>query len=509
MKLAARSFSFNSFLNFSAQIFGVGISILCIPFIIARIGKELFGLLSLLWVFVGYFSFFDLGIGQAATKFLAGLVASNDKSRAAGLVRSALAISLGLGLTSGIVVAGVALSGVTRLLNISPDLEPLARKSLLCLAVCLPAIFIQSALKSVPLAFHRFDLLNMLIACNATLQWGGSALVVYLGGDFFSIILLTVLTRFFMMGSFLLLSLRLLPEITRANPEASTGEYGKLLRFGGWIWISQVVAPFFSLCERAFIGALLSVAWVTFYSVPYDAVLKLLLIPASLVTTLFPFISAGLSSDEGRRQAVAYYRRSVKYTFLIVLPLVLFLVFWSGDILRVWLGEEFASKSDWVMILLSGGMIFSSLAQLPNAALQAFGRPDLPAKLSLFELPLYVAILYYFTSTYGILGTACAWLFRIIIDTAILFVMSRVFLGPARQRLSRATWTAVATAVVGGALAVTGKLLTTNPGVKGVYFALLVVSYGFLAWRWLLGEQDKLLVAKWLPVPVAHKNPAG
>jgi O-antigen/teichoic acid export membrane protein len=61
--------------NTMYNLFGYGlpllVAVLLIPPLIKGLGEEKFGILSLSWVIVGYFSFFDFGIGRALTKIIA------------------------------------------------------------------------------------------------------------------------------------------------------------------------------------------------------------------------------------------------------------------------------------------------------------------------------------------------------------------------------------------------------------------------------------------------------
>ena len=47
------------------------IALAAIPLLIKGMGEERFGLLSIIWMGVGYFSLFDLGLGRALTKLIA------------------------------------------------------------------------------------------------------------------------------------------------------------------------------------------------------------------------------------------------------------------------------------------------------------------------------------------------------------------------------------------------------------------------------------------------------
>jgi O-antigen/teichoic acid export membrane protein len=44
-----------------------------IPFMLQRLGNEAFGVLTLIWALIGYFSLFDMGVGRAIADELSKL----------------------------------------------------------------------------------------------------------------------------------------------------------------------------------------------------------------------------------------------------------------------------------------------------------------------------------------------------------------------------------------------------------------------------------------------------
>src|SRR5205085_1624642 len=71
------------------------------------------------------------------------------------------------------------------------------------------------------------------------------------------------------------------------------------------------------------------------------------------------------------------------------------------------------------------GMWLNSLAVIPYAFLQAQGRPDLPAKFHVLEVPPYIGGLVLGLHTGGILGAAWAWTARAGADGVLLFAAAR------------------------------------------------------------------------------------
>jgi O-antigen/teichoic acid export membrane protein len=74
--------------------------------------------------------------------------------------------------------------------------------------------------------------------------------------------------------------------------------------------------------------------------------------------------------------------------------------------------------------LLLVGTLALAVGALPFALLQGLGRPDIPAKLNLVELPFYAVALYWLIQTYGVTGAAVAWMLRASIDAGLLIVLA-------------------------------------------------------------------------------------
>src|SRR5947207_922717 len=106
--VGTRSFSRNSIFNFLTQAIIIIIGFISVPYIISKLGSERFGLLSILWLFIGYFNFFDLGIGQATVKFLSEAIAKKQLQHAANLIRSSLKLGIMLGVVGCIIVLTIS-----------------------------------------------------------------------------------------------------------------------------------------------------------------------------------------------------------------------------------------------------------------------------------------------------------------------------------------------------------------------------------------------------------------
>jgi len=199
-----------------------------------------------------------------------------------------------------------------------------------------------------------------------------------------------------------------------------------LLRFGGWMTVSNIVSPLMVTMDRVLIGALATMTAVAYYATPYEVVTKVLIIPGALVSVMFPAFSTSFAHD--RERTARLYSRCVKYIFLILFPAVVVTVGLARSGLTLWLGADFAQHSYRVLQWLAVGVLLNGLATIPFALVQGVGRPDLTAKLHLIELPLYLLGLWWLISAYGVEGAAMAWTARVGVDGAVLFGVAHRFL---------------------------------------------------------------------------------
>jgi O-antigen/teichoic acid export membrane protein len=290
------------------------------------------------------------------------------------------------------------------------------------LAVTVPAVITSAGLRGLLEAHQRFDFVTYLRIPMGVFTFAGPLAVLPFSNNLAAVVGVLVAGRFAGLAASFWFCLRVAPELRRQvawhGPSA-----GPLLRFGGWMTVSNVVGPMMLYMDRFVIGALVSAAAVAYYATPYEVVTKLLFIPGALVNVMFPAFSTTFGQDGNRTRRL--YGHCVKFLIVILLPAVLPIIVFARTGLTIWLGTDFASHSFRVLQWLAVGVLLNSLAQLPFALVQGVGRPDLTAKLHLIELPGYLLALLLLIHAVGIEGAAVAWTARVGVDAAILFVIAR------------------------------------------------------------------------------------
>src|SRR5882757_8230041 len=113
--------------NFAINVFGaivpLVVSLLTVPIYIRHIGDARYGLLSIVWVLLGYLGFLDLGLSRAATNALARLRDAPQEERARVLI-TALVLNFALGLFGGLCLALVGRYLLEHVLAVPDALKP-------------------------------------------------------------------------------------------------------------------------------------------------------------------------------------------------------------------------------------------------------------------------------------------------------------------------------------------------------------------------------------------------
>lgn len=480
----------NASLNFATEIGIVAVLVITMPLVMRSLGETAFGLFSLAWIVINYLSFFDVGVSKATTKYLSEHLARGEMEAAGTLVRTSAALNFALGVCGGALVVVVAAPWMLpHLFRVPPEMLAQARWTFLAVAASVPVLLMQGTCRSVLAAFQRFDWNSSVRLATQGTQWIVAYLVARSGHGVAWVVAATVLTRLADVCLYSFLVHKLLPGAFRLS--LPRGYAAKLLRFGGWVSVSLLMSPLLVYLDRVMLARFVSLAAVAIYTIPYEAVTRLRILPASVVATLYPaFSERSISADKGA--VTRLYAGAVRYLAVVLLPCFSVLVVLGPDVLRLWMGAEFAAQAGRVMQLIALGAMINALAYIPLATLQGVGRPDVGAKIHLIEVPFYFALCLLLIPRYGILGAGWASVVRFAVDSAAIYWAAGRYAncGP-RLLLNRAAVLLLGCVVGLNVLLLGAMIASPQTLVRLFAAAALLAAYAALAWKFMLDAQHR------------------
>ncbi|HUG40845.1 MAG TPA: flippase [Longimicrobiales bacterium] len=482
----------NAALNLGAVVAPLLVAVVTLPILIDGLGDARFGILAIAWMFLAYLS--ELGLGSTTTRYAAEAVGAGRLGELGAIAWTTAGLQLAIGVMEGVALAALTPWLVKGVLNIPPELHAEAMASLWLLAIAIPVAGLGKSFRGLVEGAQRFDL-ALLVHLPATA--GGyvlAAIAAQLGWPLPWVFGLIVLSRAVAFPAYLVAARRALPGVS-LRPRWLGARLREMLGFAGWASVSTIVSPLLVYLDRFMVGALLSMTAVAYYAAPYEVVARLALVPAGLVGALYPAFSQ-LSGERSRAEAETLAARSVNALVVLLAPILVLVLGGAADGLSLWLGPEYARQSALALQILAIGALANAAAHVPFGLLHGIGRPDLPARLHLLELPLQLVLAWLLVSRYGIPGAALAWTLRILLDTALLFAAAarvgalrpRAFLGTPLPRTL-----AISAAAGGAALAAAGAVGGTGARLAAVTAIAVLAALALLAAGTTAPERRRLL----------------
>ena len=490
----------NSLINLIGQGIPLLVALFTIPLLIHGLGTERFGVLTLVWMVIGYFSLFDLGLGRALAQVVAEKLSTVEETQLPHIVWTALVLMFVLGLLGGLVVGVISPWLVHSGLKIPDSLQSETLNAFSMLAAGVPIVIITAGLAGILSAFQRFGILNAIRVPVGIYSFLAPLLILSFSRSLFLVTAALVIGRLVGCGVLLAVCLRVMPAL-RSEFYPKYEAIKPLFHFGAWMTVSNVVGPLMVYLDRFVIGAVLSMAAVAYYATPYEIVTKLSIFPGAIAGVLFPAFAATYAENHDRM--VQVFSRGTKYIALMLFPVVLVITAFAHEGLQWWLGNEFARHSTRVLQWLAIGVFINCLALVFITLIQGIGRPDISAKLHFLELLIYLPVLWWAIHNYGILGAAIAWTGRVALDGTLLLWLSSRFLG---EKANIKRMTVGILVALGGLIVPLSVDAFTN---RVVIVLLMMVIFFFVGWITVLDPDERLYIDSRMRSLIRRRNGDG
>lgn len=474
-------------LNLIGQLVPMAVGIVTIPILIRHLGTDRFAVITIVWMLIGYFSLFDMGLGRALTQLIAEKIGKNEHGDIPGVFWTSMSLMLVVSVVGSVCLALFAPHLVHDVLKVPALLQSETISTLHIMAVSIPFVILTAACVGVLTAYRRFDIITAIRIPMGSFTFAAPLMILPLSNSLVPIVGM-------LLGGRLVAFIVHLHYCLKIVPGLNTGVVidkriiKPLFRFGGWMSVSNILGPLMVYFDRFLIGTIISIAAVAYYTTPYEFITKLWIMPGALMNVLFPAFAS--SYVEAPSLAANLFHRSVKCLLLGIFPIAFVIVAGAHQVLDIWLGSIFADNSYRVLQWLTIGVFINCLAQVPFSFLQGIGRPDITSKLHILELVLYIPALWLLVTSHGITGAALAWSVRVALDAVFLFAAVRISFRPFRG-ISKTTvicFIGTVAALVAIMSIPTGKIAL----VSHAAFLMLLMWAG---WRLLLSVDERTSLA--------------
>lgn len=413
----------NTLWNLLGAALPLAVGAAAVPYLIKSIGVERFGVLTLLWAIVGYFGLFDFGLGRAITQRVAQALADRQTERIPHLAGAGITLTIYTGLGGAAILAVAASTLATSTLNVSLALQRETFHALLLSAIAIPLTTTATAYRGMIEAYEDFkssNLAKMLLGCSIFLF--PAIGVALFGPSLANVAAWLLLSRVCALLAFVMFSMRLPTGPIRLFARHAEANQS-LVSFSAWMAVSNLISPLLVYADRFIISHLLGAAVVAYYTVPFEFVVRLLIIPGAIGATLLPRLS--IAYTDRTLNASELVRKSLLTVASVMGTLALAAGALAYPLLHFFISPEFAERSWLIAVLLCAGVFFNSLAFIPYTALHARGIAKPTAIFHVCEFVIYVPVLICAVHLDGLRGAAAAWCVRTLVDFMALYYWQR------------------------------------------------------------------------------------
>lgn len=452
--------------NWVNLVVTIAIAFVVSPVVVRTLGKELYGVWTLVVSVTGYFTVLDFGVNTAIVRYISSSAARNDHDRARAVYSTSMTI---FGITASVLmlfslVFGYFFQDLFELHHIPRSyLFAVFMVSALGLAgglVC--SVFLGALTGLQEFKFINGNSLLINVVKNV-------ALVLMLGSGY-SLLSVAVLqlvgtgARALCQYVFLRRKYRHL-VFDRSSVNRDTMRL--IYNYSVYSFVIAVALKLLFYTDSVVIGARIGVAQVAFYAIPSSLLDYMEKFVWSMISVLVPMISANEATGEGGANERLYIT-GTRYTLLISMPVVIALYFYGGDFITLWMGPEFGERSLWVLRLLLIGFGFSFSQLIAHGILKGISKHKVLAYILALEALANLGMSVALAGPYGIEGVAVGTLVPLVAASACIIRYTCRLLGIGiRSYLARA---------YGGAVLGTAPALlfvAFNPYRITGYFSLL------------------------------------
>ncbi len=417
----------NTIYNTIGWIWPIGLNLVTTPYVVLSLGTDVYGILGIIGVILGYFALLDMGIGAGNIKYVSEYLIKKDFIKINAVINSLFFIYLIVGIiicTSIILLSGWFVESVFKVPENMKDVASFAFK---IAALGFPISLLNSVYNAVPKAFHRFDIINKIQLILGTFSTLSVVFIIYIGYGFKEVVLVKYLNSIILLIINIFVVRRLLPTY-KFNLRIDKSTFHKLFAFGIWDLFIKLSNLSIGQLGRMLIGMMLGTAAVTYYIIPQSLTDRINSFTFKLSEIIFP-ISSQLSAENDYERLNRIYIKMTKYFLMFKLSVYIPICMLSYKILQYWIGKDFADEGYLVLIILATGYFINSLGHLGGLITYGMAKLKITAVYTIINFLIIIITIYPLIKIFGIVGSSIAYAISTVIYIHYLIYINKNLLG--------------------------------------------------------------------------------
>jgi O-antigen/teichoic acid export membrane protein len=408
----------NTVYNTVGTFWGTLVSFVLVPYIIAHIGAERFGVWAIIGVITSYFGLLDFGIGTAFVKYISHFYAKQEFDKVNEVVNTGL-FYYGV-FAIAVIIMAIFFTGP--LLDLFKVPARLHNEAVFVFIVGITVFALSNALSpflALQSGLQRMDISNKISIGASFVNIAGTVFVLERGYGLPGLMVNNAVVFTVGTAASIITMARIFPQWSVSPRFISKKVFIELFRFGYKLQVSRL-ANFVSFqADKLFIAYFLNMGMVTFYQLGSSLLQGLRQIPLLLVSALVPAVSeVHAQKDTGSLETI--FIRGSKYLVIAATPIIALVFINAPLIMAVWMGKGYG-LTVLVIRMLSIGYYAATVTGAASSIAAGVGRTDIDMKFGLWMAVLNITLSVVLIIKIGFIGA-------VIGTTVSLFVASIYFM---------------------------------------------------------------------------------
>jgi O-antigen/teichoic acid export membrane protein len=359
-----------------------------------------------------------LGLPSGIIKFVSHYFGTNRQENIKGTILSVFKIIIPFSLLISILIIVFSQYISIGLFN-KKELVPI----LVIFALAVPFYALTNVLSGIFVAFKKIQYRNYLTAFTRPISSLALVIIFVLLGKGVYFIALAILVSHILpvlLGSYLL-EFRTFP-LVRSKIKA-VYKYKGLLKFSLPLLFSDIFIVVMGWIDTFFLGALKTATEVGVYNAVLPLVSTLTIFLSAFGNMFFP-VSSELYAKNKFAEISATYSSVSRWMFLLSFPILLVVLIFPRDILRILFGSPYASGALALQILVVAYFIKVVAGPAPQT-LMAFNKTKPLFYVNSLAAVINLFLNYFFIIKYGIVGAAMATAISLLARDGVIFLIAR------------------------------------------------------------------------------------
>jgi O-antigen/teichoic acid export membrane protein len=427
----------NTIYNSIGRIWLMLVILLLTPYILHKLGVQVFAVWSLVYIVANYLGVLDFGIRTSFAKYIAEYHTKEDQSSINAVINCGIIFYLAFSLFI-IGLAVILRSPIISLLQIPSSIHKESMFAILGMVLILSFNNTFSIFEAVLVGLQRMDVQNKIIIFASVFNVVGTFFFLEKGFGIRGLVINYGIVSLIIIVLNIYFSYQLLPRIQIGLSKVDKKIFGRLFNYGVKMQICNFAAIIYMQVDKIILSHFLGLSFVTFYELGQKAANAIRTLPMLLISALVPAVSE-LEASDNKEKLMELYKRGSKYISLMVFPLILLSVAIAPDLINLWVGDRFSLAILSFQILMIGYGI-NVLTGMGTSLVRGIGKPEYETRYAVLTLIMQLALSITLVQRFGFRGILASVLITAVVGALYFLLTFHKLFGQDFKSFARVTY---------------------------------------------------------------------